>query len=810
MFYTNFHCRMFSAARLTFLLLFSARRWALRLTMVGALAAWHVAAQPGVCQDGAFSFADDDAGVPLYEREPFDEIVLDDEDKTVIRVTPLDLPNRQVPDKDALKRNDKLIVKKLDDPTEEYEILWKDIAEVRLFEQMVLKQANELVEAGKADPRKFDQAFVYFDFLKHHYPETKDLEASLEEYLYEDAGHWHQQGEYENALVLLDELYRLNPKHPKLESALGATMEKIAEEMVSQDDYPSARQLMTRLKKRFPKHPAIAQLEGQWADDARKLLASAREQVESGKLREAWNTSLRVLYVYPKLRDVKPFMSDLYSKYPRLVVGVSLPAGKSPSDRLFDWAARRSGRLLNRRLVEFKSPGANGGVYVCPFGPVELTDIGRRLEFRLRQGIRWSGGEQLTGFDIARRLLSLADRGLPGSDPDWAELFGGVEVLDVFNVSVDLRWTHVQPLALLDTPLASGSDGELAATVGPYALLETADGQTSYTANDGYFDAQPGEAREISERHFDESGAALRALRGGQIQVIDRLSPWEVDKFRQQADVVVEQYALPSVHCLLPNRERPFTGHRSFRRALTYGIDREKILNELLLRGAERKGCQLVSGPFPIGTGLDDPLRYAYNTEVAVRPWNFRLALALSGIALHDVAEAAKKKKEPEVTAIPPLVLAYPAHEPARIACMAIQRHLKAVQIAVKLRELKPGQAFPPDDNYDLVYAELTIQEPLVDAARLLGPEGIAGGATPYMVLALRQLSAASGWSAARKKLQQIHQLCDDDTAIIPLWQLTEFFAYHRSLEGIGSRPVSLYQNVEQWRGTFQLPREAP
>ncbi len=193
-----------------------------------------------------------------------------------------------------------------------------------------------------------------------------------------------------------------------------------------------------------------------------------------------------------------------------------------------------------------------------------------------------------------------------------------------------------------------------------------------------------------------------------------------------------------------------------------------------------------------------------------MRPWNFRLSLALSGIALHDVAEAAKKKKEPEITAIPPLVLAYPAHEPARIACTAIQRHLKAVQIPITLRELEPGQAFPPDDKYDLVYAELTMQEPLVDAARLLGPEGIAGGATPYMVLALRQLSAAAGWSAARKKLQQIHQLCDDDTAVIPLWQLTEFFAYHRSLEGIGSRPVALYQNVEQWRGKFQFPRETP
>ncbi len=803
---------MFSAARL---LLpspaFARRLTALALAAAFAFAAWNFDARRAACQEAAPAAADDqDAGVPLFEREPYDEIILDDENKTVVEVMLLDFPDRRVPDKRAMKSTDKLIARKLDNPTQEYEILWKDIAEVRLFEEMVLKQAVELVRAGKNDPRKFDEAYAYFDFLKHNYPKTKDLDASVEDYLYEDAGHWYKLGKYENALGLLEELYRLNPQHPKLEAALGGGVQKIAEQLVSADDYPAARQLVAQLKQKFPKHPAIDALEGQWADEARGLLQEAQSQVAADKLRDAWITSLRVLYVYPKLAEAQPFMRDLYSRYPRVVVGVSLPAGSSSADRLFDWAARRNGRLLNRSLVEYKGVGADGGVYTCPFGPVELTDIGRRLSFRLRQGVRWSGGEQLTGFDVARRLLSLADLSRPGADADWAELFGGVEVLDVFNVSVDLRLPHVQPLALLETPLASSAEGDLAATVGPYKRLETSGSDTSFTANGGYFDAQPGQPQEVIERRFDDPNAALAALRQGQIQVVDRLSPWDVEKFRAQADVTVEPYALPSVHCLLPNRQHPFTGHRSFRRALEYGIDREKILKEQLLRGAPRPGCQLVSGPFPLGTGFDDPLRYAYNAEVAVRPWNRRLALALSGIALHDVSEASKKKETGEVKAIPPLVLAYPAHETARIACKAIQRHLKTVQIPIELRELEPGQAFPPDDKYDLVYAELTVQEPLVEAARLLGPDGAAGGATPYMTLALRQLSAASGWSAARKKLQQIHQLADDDTAVIPLWQLTEHFAYHRSLQGIGANPVTLYQNVEQWRGQFQLPVEAP
>ncbi|HUY87587.1 MAG TPA: ABC transporter substrate-binding protein [Pirellulales bacterium] len=776
------------------------------LTLGCTLLQWPAAAPIAWCQEAA----DEADSIPLYEEEPYDEIVLNDEEQTVVPVLPVDLPDRKEPDRDTLKKTDKLIVKKLDDPTQDYEILWTDIAAVRFFEQMILDKALELVRAGKGDPKKFDEAYLYFDFLKHEWPKTHDLDAGLAEYLYEDARHWHNEKKYENALALLDELYLLAPQYPRLEAGLGAASQKIAEQDVAGDDYPAARGRLARLQRKYPKHAAVAKLEQQWADTAREALAQAKAKVEADQPRDAWELGLRAVYVWPKLPAAQQFLQDLYQRYPRVVVGVTLPGGKAPADRMLDWAARRRSRLLHRLLLEYAGPGANGGRYECPLGTIEVTDIGRRLALNLRHGIRWSGGQQLTGFDVARRLLALADPRNLDADRDWSDLFGGVEVQDVFNVGVDLRWTHVQPLALLQTPLASSAEGDLAATVGPYALLETKGNDAYFGASDSYFDAQPTQPREVIERYFEDSNVAFEALRQGQIQALDRLSPWQVEKFQAEPAIVVEQYVLPSIHCLLPNRTRPFTGHRSFRRALTFAIDREAILEEQLLRGADRPGCQVVSGPFPIGSGFDDPLRYAYNSDVAVRPRNRRLALALSGVALHDVSAAAEANGGAEIKAIPPLSLAYPAHETARIACLTIQRHLKASQIEVKLRELPPGQAVPPDGDYDLLYAELVVQEPLVDAARLLGPNGLAGGATPYMVLALRELNGATGWAAARKKLQQIHRLADDDTAVIPLWQLTEFFAYHRSLEGLRPKPVMFYQDVEHWQGKFQLPAEGP
>ena len=782
------------------------RRWVICLALGMAAALGTAASSFCRGQDTAANAGGE--SIPLYEKEPYDEIVLNDADGTVVEVLPLELPDRKEPDREKLKKTAKLIAKKLDDPTQDYEILWTDIAEVRFFEQMVLNEALELVRAGKSDPRKFDEAYLYFDFLKHRYPNTHDLDAGLSEYLFADARHWHELGKYENALALLEELYLLNPQYARLEAALGETSQKIAEQDVARGDYPSARRLIARLKRKFPQHAAAGRLEQQWAETSRESLAAAQAKLEAGQPREAWEDALRAVYIWPKSAETQTFLQELYGKYPRIVVGVTLAGGAAPADRMLDWAARRRERLLHRTLLEYAGPGANGGHYECPFGTVELTDIGRRLALQLRQGIRWSGGQQLTGFDVARRLLSAADPERSDANPDWGDLFGGVDVQDVFNVSVDLRWTHVQPLALLEIPLSESTAGDLAKTVGPYALLETKAYDAYFGASESYFDAQPGQPREVIERHFADANVALEALRQGQIHALDRLTPWDVEKFRAEPQIVVEQYALPSIHCLLPNRSRPFTAHRSFRRAVTFAIDRQAILDEQLLRGVKRPGCQVVSGPFPIGASYDDPLRYAYNTDVAARPWNRRLALALAGVALHEASEASKAKGGAEIKTVPPLVLAYPAHETARIACKAIQRHLKAVKIEVTLRELPPGLAMPPDGEYDLLYAELVVQEPLVDAARLLGPDGLAGGATPYMVLALRELSAATGWAAARRKLQQIHRLADDDTAVIPLWQLTEHFAYHRSLQGLGAKPVLLYQDVEQWQGKFQLPPE--
>jgi hypothetical protein len=111
-------------------------------------------------------------------------------------------------------------------------------------------------------------------------------------------------------------------------------------------------------------------------------------------------------------------------------------------------------------------------------------------------------------------------------------------------------------------------------------------------------------------------------------------------------------------------------------------------------------------------------------------------------------------------------------------------------------------------DDVDLMYAELPMWEPLVDTRRLLGEDGMTGGCSPSMKLAIRQLDEAVDWREARECLHRIHRIAYNDTAIVPLWQLVDHFVCRDSLRGVAERPVSFYQSIEQWRPPFPYPTE--
>ncbi|NQU20987.1 MAG: hypothetical protein HQ567_06855 [Candidatus Nealsonbacteria bacterium] len=755
---------------------------------------------------------------PLYEQVPFDRVTLDEtNDHKQYDVELLTFPGRIVPD--PLPRSGKLVIRPRDEPGASYEVQWYSVAKIELFEGLIVQEAEQHILAGK-----LERAYDYFVFLERKYPKAPGLGRAMEGFLVAEFRVAIARKQYDRALAMMRELYERNPKYTKLDDALANSTNRVMEDYLAVKNYRAARRLLANLAVWFPNHPVVAKHQGNLTRETAALLAKAQADARTGKYAEAAENCRQVARIWPALPGARELALSLHLKHPRVTVGVAQQWPGYTSDRMHDWATRRSGRLLCRTLTEFAGAGPDGGTYVCPIGEVSTQELGKRLVFQIKPGARQGSADgALTGYDVASRLLAMAEPDDPGYRGCWAELIYKTSVQDVYRVDVQLHRPHVLPEALLQSPLTEKGDG-------PYVLRSQSDANAVYLANTPYSSTVAAQPKEIVERRYARGADAIQAMRNNEIDAIDRVNPWDLKRVRDDDRLILARYGAPLLHCLIPNMRRTIPAQRTLRRALVYGIDRQAILDQLT-GGASLAGCKTVSGPFLPGLSETDPFGYGADSSITPRDYEPRLALALAAVSLQEAVVI--RQKQGKTGKVPSqLVLAHPATEMARLACTSIQKYLKLIGVPVKLRELTEPVAKQLPDDVDLLYAELAIWEPVVDARPLLGDDGLTGGCSSHLALALRQLEQARNWKTVHDRLQRIHRIAHDDVSVIPLWQLYDHFVYRKDIQGIGGASLaaggttidaadgttppatdgteilSLYQNVEQWQVNFYYPAD--
>ena len=181
---------------------------------------------------------------PLLDREPFDRLTVKGGD--TLEVLQLPFPGRQVPgDPDP---DSSLKVRLVEDPTKQYEVYWRDIRFVRLFERMLLAEAEKLTKAGR-----FDEAFPYYARLAESYQGLDGLDESLNRFLFSEGRALAEAGEFAASLSLFEELYRRDRSFRSSSGAqplpvvLDGVADRLLREYVEQRRYSAARSLVIRL-----------------------------------------------------------------------------------------------------------------------------------------------------------------------------------------------------------------------------------------------------------------------------------------------------------------------------------------------------------------------------------------------------------------------------------------------------------------------------------------------------------------------------------------------------------------------------------
>ncbi|MEM8679259.1 MAG: ABC transporter substrate-binding protein, partial [Planctomycetota bacterium] len=582
-------------------------------------------------------------------------------------------------------------------PDREYDISWRDIADIKTFEQVVLEEGQRLLTEGD-----LDDAYLHFVALHRmgeqagglSRPLAQALDRSLVQLLRAQVAEAFRGGRLVEALALLAEIERKSPGGRGTARGMARIVQQLFDERFAQGDFEAARGFVQwastgtdQLQLSEWAQRAQAQLEAY----ATERVGEARQAFASGDYRMAREKIQAALDAVPGSTAALELNREIDTRFPGIVVGVTRAADPNQLSAQHDWAARRVARLMQRDLVEILDYGPDGARYHCPYGEVTVESDNQGVLISIDPPDQ-PGRPALSGYDVAQMLLSSREHNVSGDGALRSDLLAAVSVDDVFRVQVDLQSPLLQPLGLLTLPL-----DEHARALSSYEWIAGDARSNEFRRRND----EGGEAMELTERHFDSIPAALAAMRRGEVQVIDRLSPLMAAKAERDLGATKVRYRFPSQHFLIPNQERPLMRQRGARRAIAYAIAREAILQQDLLGGQPVEGCGVLSGPFTIGSSPDDPVAYAQNEEVPVRAYDPSLAITLYAVAQQQVADETGEASDPDDWE--PLKLVYPDDAAIESMVKTIVRYLTAAGIECVIEPLPPGGGRPEGD-WDLWY----------------------------------------------------------------------------------------------------------
>ena len=733
---------------------------------------------------------------PFVDGEPFDLIILNkDGDNAILKVLPLGdkVPARGIPDKGSL------VFDLFEDGEDLLEVPWTSVAEIKTFNDLLIEEAEDW-KSKKEFPKAFRNLLWIYD---HGGKSDPQLVSSLKKLMFEDGRRNFETGEFELALSIYEDIYQQNPNwRPEglkltLPDIVIACHHGIIKKKFDAEDYIGVRRSVESVVSKYGKE--ADKLKKEWSDKFLKrsdqLVAQARKFASQGRGREAHLAAKKADQMSPGRPEVIAIQKQILQEFPLVVVGVTQQAGDASPGRTEHWGARRVGRLTQRTLVELDGLTDEGGKWSFLNGVIYRADeIGLKYIFEIKDEVSSFAVPEVSAFQVSMRLLSLADPSSPIYNESWDKICESVKIVDQRRVAVTLRSPYIRPESLLNVAFSDADETGRPEQNGAYVLTDQKDGFNTYELNPRYPRRENRQHPVIVEQVFKSASQAVDGLIANNIDVVDRVPPADLDRLKSAPGVRVRSYVLPTVHMLIPKIRGPMENDNSFRQGLSFAIDRELLVRDVICGGKEVDGCEVLSGPFPIGTEDSDEISYGYDSSVRPLPFNSQLGMVLINLSLRP-----KPPVQPAPIPAPKLVIAHPSSSTATNAAQAIARMWSEVGIDTSTRKLEPGQSIPDDSLWDFLYLEVTVEEPLTDASKLIGLSGFAKNVSAPIEQTLQKLSYAESWRDACSKLRTLHRQVAVDLSVLPLWQIKEHYAFRGTVKEIGRDLIHLYQNADRW-----------
>ena len=405
---------------------------------------------------------------------------------------------------------------------------------------------------------------------------------------------------------------------------------------------------------------------------------------------------------------------------------------------------------------------------------------------RLRRGVKFHNGRELTAEDVAYTFRSLIDPKFRGRTGAYTNL-GAVDILDPYTVAFRLKTPFASfPINLVMGIVQAGSGSANSRTpigTGPYKLVTfKPDDRIVVTRFDEYFEGPAKNTGVVLKVVPDDTMRGLELRKGTADIVVNDVSPDIVWQMQREGKLKIATGAGSDYAYVALNLRDPILEHVEVRRALGYAIDRDAIVKYL------RRGF---ASP---AIGILPPMSWAFRPEV----FTFR----------HDPAEAkrlldAAGYADPDGDGPRPrfaLTLKTSTSEVYRIQAAAIQQDLARVGVALEIRsqEFATLQSDMVKGNFQMYTAQFVgVTDP--DMLRRVFHSTqvpLSGFNRVHYVNAdvdrlIDAASAAVDDEQRRGLYGQVQEAVARDVPYIPLWYKTNVAVSQKDINGVRLSPIA-------------------
>lgn len=213
---------------------------------------------------------------------------------------------------------------------------------------------------------------------------------------------------------------------------------------------------------------------------------------------------------------------------------------------------------------------------------VRMLPGGKTIEIKIRKGVRFHDGRELTESDVAASIGRITD-----TDAHIKERYGQLKVTIAGKLKVTV--TGDKPLSDVYTLLLPNIyiySKELIGT-GPYKFHRWINNGIELIVNNDYFEGTP-KLKKVIYRYEPEERNRVNMLLKGEADLLIWLSPKMAEFLKTDDRFYVNEWPTGFYSALFLNNESPLFRDKAIRRAVSMAIDRDVLIQKVLKGGGTK------------------------------------------------------------------------------------------------------------------------------------------------------------------------------------------------------------------------------